>query len=194
MLIVRCSGSHSLKWITPPRTILLVKKANDSRTLEAARRIIAHIRSTSDAFRVLVEENVVTELGNAKAEMLSEESKSAIDLVITLGGDGTALHVASLFAKGAVPPMLGVSMGNLGFLMPFGESCCDLDRIDTHACETMATEMEQFKQAFDDLLNSRASLLLRMRLQCAVYDKHGQPVDRFKGLGERFFPPDPMEV
>jgi NAD kinase len=44
---------------------------------------------------------------------------SSIDLVITLGGDGTVLHVSSLFSKSAVPPVLGISLGTLGFLMPF---------------------------------------------------------------------------
>ena len=119
--------------------------------------------------------------------ILSEENKGDVDLVITLGGDGTALHVASLFAKGAVPPILGISMGNLGFLMPFGglgytRSCalpvsCQADYIG------LCTELQQFEQAFRDVMESRASLLLRMRLQCAVYDKDGQPVDRFEGLG-----------
>jgi NAD kinase len=44
---------------------------------------------------------------------------SSIDLVVTLGGDGTVLHVSSLFSKSAVPPVLGISLGTLGFLMPF---------------------------------------------------------------------------
>ena len=43
----------------------------------------------------------------------------AIDLVITLGGDGTILHASSLFKVGAVPPVLSFSMGTLGFLLPF---------------------------------------------------------------------------
>ena len=43
-----------------------------------------------------------------------------VDLVVALGGDGTVLHVASLFAHSSVPPVLGISMGTLGFLMPFG--------------------------------------------------------------------------
>ena len=42
-----------------------------------------------------------------------------IDLVITLGGDGTILHASSLFPTGAVPPVLSFSMGTLGFLLPF---------------------------------------------------------------------------
>lgn len=44
-----------------------------------------------------------------------------IDLVVTLGGDGTILHAASLFSLGAVPPVLSFSMGTLGFLLPFRE-------------------------------------------------------------------------
>ena len=42
-----------------------------------------------------------------------------IDLVVTLGGDGTILHASSLFKSGAVPPVLSFSMGTLGFLLPF---------------------------------------------------------------------------
>jgi NAD kinase len=44
-----------------------------------------------------------------------------IDLVVTLGGDGTILHASSLFSVGAVPPVLSFSMGTLGFLLPFRE-------------------------------------------------------------------------
>lgn len=53
-----------------------------------------------------------------------------IDLVVTLGGDGTILHAASLFSLGAVPPVLSFSMGTLGFLLPFRKrmSICDLVR------------------------------------------------------------------
>lgn len=40
-----------------------------------------------------------------------------IDLVTTLGGDGTILRAASLFSRrSSVPPMLSFSMGSLGFL------------------------------------------------------------------------------
>ena len=42
-----------------------------------------------------------------------------VDLIVTLGGDGTILHAASLFKVGAVPPVLSFSMGTLGFLLPF---------------------------------------------------------------------------
>lgn len=46
-----------------------------------------------------------------------------VDLVVTLGGDGTILHVSSLYARaGVVPPVVSFSMGSLGFLLPFRES------------------------------------------------------------------------
>lgn len=47
------------------------------------------------------------------------ENAERIDLVLTLGGDGTILHASSLFRSGAVPPVLSFSMGTLGFLLPF---------------------------------------------------------------------------
>ena len=50
------------------------------------------------------------------------EGAQKIDLVITLGGDGTILHASSLFKVGAVPPVLSFSMGTLGFLLPFRQS------------------------------------------------------------------------
>ena len=45
---------------------------------------------------------------------LPQELKSA-DLLITLGGDGTILHLAKLAALNRMP-MLGINMGGLGFV------------------------------------------------------------------------------
>lgn len=50
---------------------------------------------------------------------ISGANAQKIDLVVTLGGDGTILHASSLFSAGAVPPVLSFSMGTLGFLLPF---------------------------------------------------------------------------
>lgn len=44
------------------------------------------------------------------------------NMVITLGGDGTILHVSHLFGGGECPPVLSFSMGSLGFLLPFRKS------------------------------------------------------------------------
>lgn len=48
-----------------------------------------------------------------ESRLLSEK----VDVISTLGGDGTILHAASLFATTAtVPPILSFGMGTLGFL------------------------------------------------------------------------------
>ena len=45
---------------------------------------------------------------------------AGVDLCITLGGDGTVLHLASLFvADEPLPPVVSFAMGTLGFLTPF---------------------------------------------------------------------------
>ena len=44
----------------------------------------------------------------------------AVDFCVTLGGDGTVLHMASLFTADApLPPLVSFAMGTLGFLTPF---------------------------------------------------------------------------
>lgn len=51
---------------------------------------------------------------------LGDGTPPEVDLVITLGGDGTILHVSSLYSRaGEVPPVVSFSMGSLGFLLPF---------------------------------------------------------------------------
>jgi NADH kinase len=61
-----------------------------------------------------------------------------VDIISTLGGDGTILHASALFATSAnVPPVLSFSMGSLGFL---GE-----------------WRFTEYKRAFRDLYSSGAS-------------------------------------
>lgn len=66
---------------------------------------------------------------SSKACSLSSSKKSSyqrlpgqlcesIDVVVALGGDGTMLWVSRLFEE-SVPPVLGVSMGSLGYLTRF---------------------------------------------------------------------------
>ena len=43
-----------------------------------------------------------------------------LDMIIVLGGDGTLLHIAEKAARHAIP-VLGINLGNLGFLTEFRE-------------------------------------------------------------------------
>ncbi|PSC75230.1 NAD(H) kinase 1 [Micractinium conductrix] len=79
-----------------------------------------------------------------------------LDLVITLGGDGTVLWTCGLFDKGAVPPLVPFAMGSLGFMTPFGISHME-------AVLAGVTGLER-----------GVPLMLRHRLQCRIIRGSGE--------------------
>lgn len=91
------------------------------------------------------------------------------DLLITLGGDGTILHAASLFsACRMVPPVLSFAMGTLGFL---GE-----------------WKWEEHAEAVSEAFAGSARVLRRERLRVGVYDRDGKRVTgewEFESIGGR---------
>ncbi|EOR02768.1 hypothetical protein J056_003330 [Wallemia ichthyophaga EXF-994] len=158
-------GNHSLKWISQPRNILLVKKSHSESSSNAMHHVINHIRSKFSDTNIIVEDGVSRELaavhgihGLYTASQANESTLlSKVDFAITLGGDGTALHTASLFPTGPVPPVLSFSTGTLGFLLPF--------------------HVNTYKSAIDDVFNSTVSVIKRMRLMCTLHDASGRLID-----------------
>ncbi len=84
-----------------------------------------HIHSSYPSLSLVFEPEVAEEIHNElRFPVYAPSSKtgnamyqSKVDLTTTLGGDGTILHAASLFATATtVPPILSFSMGTLGFL------------------------------------------------------------------------------
>ncbi|PWN34248.1 ATP-NAD kinase, partial [Meira miltonrushii] len=164
-------GNHSLEWCQPPRNILLIKKQNDRKTTEAMRNIIQYLHAKYTDINLIIEggkDDGVEAFSDLADRLVCIDPKDhtlladKVDLCITLGGDGTILHVSSLFDRSAVPPVLSFSMGTLGFLLPF--------------------HIDAFQTAFEDVINSKSSLLLRMRLHQTMHEKDGTPVkDEGKG-------------
>lgn len=116
-----------LQWQQPPRNILLTKKDNAPDVTKSFIEYANHIHSTYPSINIVLEPAgaerlhesfdfpVYTTHGSAvpAAQLLTDK----VDLVSTLGGDGTILRAAALFATAAtVPPILSFSMGTLGFL------------------------------------------------------------------------------
>ncbi|CAJ1934020.1 unnamed protein product [Sphenostylis stenocarpa] len=89
--------------------------------------------------------NITTAERSSKQEVLMLHTK--VDLVVTLGGDGTVLWAASMF-KGPVPPIVPFSLGSLGFMTPFYS--------------------EHYKECLESVLKGPISITLRHRLQCHV--------------------------
>lgn len=105
---------------------------------------------------------------------LAGPAAEKIDLVITLGGDGTILHASSLFKVGAVPPVLSFSMGTLGFLLPFREQTrCSASGL---LRPTIDTDVDDFSKALESVFQGKATVLYRMRLSCAFSDKDGNNI------------------
>ena len=118
-----------LAWTTPPSSALLVKKAGDRAAAAAMRRVADFL--SSRGVTVFAERAVVAtefpdltpflpEGGTDDDEGGRSGDGGSPAFCVTLGGDGTVLRVASLFARDTpLPPVVPLAMGSLGFLTPF---------------------------------------------------------------------------
>ncbi|KDE06556.1 hypothetical protein MVLG_03203 [Microbotryum lychnidis-dioicae p1A1 Lamole] len=155
-------GTHRLEWLDRPRTVLVVCKKRDRHSARAAQSVIQHMRQHDPHLNIIVEEDLYSHLGETHSSIVptrpehTRHLSSVVDFIVALGGDGTLLRVSSLFDDGSVPPVIGINTGTLGFMMP--------------------VRLGAFKQALKDVLENRASMLLRMRLQCELYE-NGRLVD-----------------
>uniref|UniRef100_A0A1J3JC23 NAD(+) kinase n=1 Tax=Noccaea caerulescens TaxID=107243 RepID=A0A1J3JC23_NOCCA len=152
----RSSKQISLTWESNPQNVIIFTKPNSTSVRVLSVEMVRWLRDQK-GLNVYVEPRV-------KAELLSESSSfdfvqtweddkeisllhPKVDLVITLGGDGTVLWAASMF-KGPVPPIVPFSMGSLGFMTPF--------------------HSEQYRECLEAVLRGPISITLRHRLQCHI--------------------------
>lgn len=153
------SKLQPLVWRNPLRNVLVVKKPWSQITKDAMVQFINHIYRKYPQINIIVQADVVEEIkqdleksitGVLKPQILytgsNEEIGNKVDLMVTLGGDGTILRAVSLFSNTQVPPILSFSLGTLGFLLPF--------------------DFKNYKGIFEDVINSKANCLHRTRLEC----------------------------
>jgi NADH kinase len=114
-----------LNWPQPPRNILLTKKDYSPNATQSLIEYAKHIHSSYTSISIILEPHTAEEVhGNLPFPVFTHEVHQSpevfhekVDLISTLGGDGTILRASSLFASSlTVPPMLSFSMGTLGFL------------------------------------------------------------------------------
>lgn len=135
-----------------------MKKRDDQVITTALKDIAQHVKRRYPNV-ALYQEREADALDGLQPWTASEQSP--IDLIVTLGGDGTILHASSLFKTGPIPPVLSFSMGTLGFLLPFN--------VDT------------FPSAFDEVFTGKATILERMRIACTFHRQDGSEIE---GCGE----------
>ena len=138
------------------RTVGLVVKRDRPRAVRLAARIVTALRRRR-----------VTVLADSESPLpgLPARPKAALvreaDLIVVLGGDGTLLSVAR--HADARVPILGVNMGELGFL--------------TEVAETEAMDMLRC------VLDGRFEIDRRMTLS-ATLERAGRPRQRFRALND----------
>lgn len=111
-----------MRWQVRPRNVLVVAKKGDEAVMQKVQDINAWL--SSQGMTVVVEQQLLQDphlrssLQGVRTFSKGDDLGKCIDLVITLGGDGTLTWAVSLF-RGAMPPVLSFAAGSLGFLTPF---------------------------------------------------------------------------
>lgn len=152
----RSSKQILLKWESQPQTVLILAKPNSNSVHALCAEMVRWLKQNR-RIDVFVEPRVKSELLMDSSDFSflqtwedDEEIKflhTKVDLVVTLGGDGTVLWAASMF-KGPVPPVVPFSLGSLGFMTPF--------------------QSEKYQEYLDTILKGPMIITLRHRLQCHV--------------------------
>lgn len=132
-----------------PATALVVKKPNSKTSAAMLKKIGDWL--IGRGLKVYVERPV--QVAEFPEFEVFETGKTDVELCITLGGDGTVLHLASLFGSdNPLPPVISFAMGSLGFLTPF--------------------DVNDFSSCLTRVLDANKHALyctLRTRKRCEVY-------------------------
>ncbi|PSR82650.1 ATP-NAD kinase-like domain-containing protein [Coniella lustricola] len=167
------AGLLSLHWSSAPRNILLIPKLHAPKVVEDAVRFARHLHNNYPDINIVFESRIADRIHHELPFPIYSTARTdpatqfpnKIDLVTTLGGDGTILRAASLFSlQPSVPPILSFSMGTLGFLgeWKFGEFKDAWTRVYTSGNVPPA---------------SRPRVLLRHRLKVGVFDEDGKNIN-----------------
>jgi len=156
---MRSTNLVRLKWVTPPKNVLLVKKNNDDDAANALVEVAEYLYKTLE-MNVFVEPAIFLEDNDSINNLTYCRSWSSvaevselhrvIDFIVCLGGDGTLLWVNQLF-KSAVPPVISFNLGSLGFLSPF--------------------PFTTFQEALKMVKRGHFHLTLRSRVVCTIIRK-----------------------
>jgi len=118
------------------------------KTQETACRIIDWLNTKK--LKVCIEGNKGKEIGREELNCPTEKFLKNVDLIISLGGDGTLLRAARLVAIEDIP-IFGVNLGGLGFLTQIG--------------------IDDLEKSLEKLYRGRYFLDERMMLSCTVKRK-----------------------
>jgi len=138
----------------------LIMNYKKEKTRETACRIIDWLNSKK--IKVYVEGNKGKEIGKEELNCPTEKFLKNVDLIISLGGDGTLLRAARLVAAEDIP-VFGVNLGGLGFLTQIG--------------------IDDLEKSLEKLYRERYFLDERMMLNCIV-KRREEEIKKFTALND----------
>lgn len=108
-----------MQWYRRPQAVLIVAKPGDRLVMATLQDMAAWL--ASQGISVVLEPKLLPQLRRARGIRSfteADELEKRLDLIITIGGDGTLTWAVSLFKRG-MPPVLSFAAGSLGFLTPY---------------------------------------------------------------------------
>lgn len=95
-------------------------------------KVVRHILNHFDASELLIWQGLESNLKEFRNLNYADDStlKERVDIVVSIGGDGTFLHSARVFIE---KPIMGINVGTFGFLTIYGE-------------ENLSTALENLKK------------------------------------------------
>lgn len=138
----------------------LIMNYKKEKTRETACKIIDWLNSKK--LKVCIEGNMGKEIGKKELNCPTEKFLKEVDLIISLGGDGTLLRAARLAATEGIP-VFGVNLGGLGFLTQIG--------------------IDDLEKSLEKLYQERYFLDERMMLSCTV-KRREKEIKKFTALND----------
>lgn len=108
-----------MQWQRRPQAVLIVAKPGDRLVMATLQDMAAWL--ASQGISVILEPKLLPQLRRARGVRSFTEAddlEKRVDLIITIGGDGTLTWAVSIFKRG-MPPVLSFAAGSLGFLTPY---------------------------------------------------------------------------
>ncbi|OAF64886.1 hypothetical protein A3Q56_07391, partial [Intoshia linei] len=167
-----------LKWDKPVKNVLIVTKRH-AELIDALCEITEYIIKDKNK-KVYVDTSVLS--GFVKSQKMldmsnnlghqfvgiskhEQEMLDKIDLVITLGGDGTVIYAASLFQHKSPPPIATFHFGSLGFMANMKYS--------------------EYQKTLSDIFEgNRLSLIKRERISAVIHNKSNKVKDKYVVLND----------
>ncbi|GAB4326228.1 MAG: NAD(+) kinase [Promethearchaeota archaeon] len=98
-----------------PKRVGLACRLDKPAALQLARDVLKFLLSRNVG--VALESRIAQKLGQPSLALeLSKMTNPAVDLIVSIGGDGTILRVAQSLVQKNSAPLLGINVGSVGFL------------------------------------------------------------------------------